>query len=119
LSAAAIIKEAAECGVQISLNEPQSGAEGHSQAISGFARQAMPAADGCPGGSLAAGDVLDRLGKHVPELGWMPGDLFNVLRDGRRGGLVWFLRGEGVNQIGADYAQTTNGRVFKRGSPNL
>jgi hypothetical protein len=172
LSAAAVIKEAAECGVRISLNgrnlalkapaKPSAALlaklKQHKAEIAALLQQgAAPSIEEPPEPddveleerkAMATGSVpepyldawarlqcqrptgfpeevwrqamddggcfLDRLGKHAPELGWMPGDLFNVPSDGRRGGLVWFLRGEGVNQIGIDYAQTTSGRVFKR-----
>jgi hypothetical protein len=47
-----------------------------------------------------AGRFLDQWGSRAVEFGWTAGDLFDVPRDGKPGGLVWFLGGESVQAIG-------------------
>ena len=42
------------------------------------------------------------------------GELFDVPRDGRPGGLVWQLKGERVGTLGEDRARLTHGRMIKR-----
>src|SRR5204862_2891395 len=43
-----------------------------------------------------AGRFLDQWGSLAVEFDWSPGDLFDVPRDGKHGGPVWFLGGETV-----------------------
>jgi hypothetical protein len=62
----------------------------------------------------AAGRFLDEWGTLAETFDWSPGDLFDVPRDGRPGGLAWFLIGETVRALGPDHAITTSGRVFDR-----
>jgi hypothetical protein len=45
---------------------------------------------------------------------WTAGELFDVPRDGRPGGLVWQLKGERVGTLGEDRARLTHGRMIKR-----
>jgi len=61
-----------------------------------------------------AGRFLDQWGNLAVEFGWKPGDLFEVPRDGRPGGLVWFCAGEAIRALGPEHAITTSGRVFDR-----
>jgi hypothetical protein len=77
----------------------------------------------CPGGVTEqawrqaiddAGRFLDEWGKLAVEFRWTPGDLFDVPRDGKPGGLVWFLGGESVQAIGPRRMVTQDGRVFNR-----
>ena len=42
------------------------------------------------------------------------GELFDVPRDGRPGGLVWQLKGERVGTLGEDRARLTHGRMIER-----
>ena len=42
------------------------------------------------------GQFLDEWGSLAETFAWSPGDLFDVPRSGRQGGLAWFLRGERV-----------------------
>ena len=53
-------------------------------------------------------------GSRAVEFGWTAGDLFDVPRDGKPGGLVWFLGGESVQAIGPRRMVTQDGRVFNR-----
>jgi hypothetical protein len=62
----------------------------------------------------AAGRFLDQWGSLAVEFQWTPAYLFDVQRDGRLGGLTWFLQGEAVRALGPDHAVTTSGRVFDR-----
>jgi hypothetical protein len=62
----------------------------------------------------AAGRFLDEWGNLAEIFRWSPDDLFNVPRDGRPGGLVWFLQGETVRALGPDHAITMSERVFDR-----
>jgi hypothetical protein len=62
----------------------------------------------------AAGRFLDQWGSRAVEFGWTAADLFDVPRDGKPGGLVWFLEGESVQAIGPRRMVTQDGRVFNR-----
>jgi hypothetical protein len=62
----------------------------------------------------AAGRFLDQWGSLAVEFQWKPADLFDVPRDGRPGGLVWFLQGETVRALGPEHAVTEGERIFDR-----
>ena len=62
-----------------------------------------------------AGLFLDAWGALAVDLQWTAGDLFDVPRDGRAGGLVWRLKGERVGTLGADRARLGDGRTIMRG----
>jgi hypothetical protein len=61
-----------------------------------------------------AGRFLDQWGSLAVEFDWSPGELFDVPRDRKHGGLVWFLGGETVQSIGAEHAISEAGRIFDR-----
>jgi hypothetical protein len=44
-----------------------------------------------------AGRFLDQLGSLAVEFQWTPGELFDVPRDGRPGGPIWFIQWSGMN----------------------
>jgi len=48
------------------------------------------------------------------EFQWTPADQFDVPRDGRPGGLVWFLNGEAVRALGPSSMKRAFGRDFER-----
>jgi hypothetical protein len=54
------------------------------------------------------GQFLDAWGADAATR-WMAGELFDVPRDGRPGGLVWQLKGERVGTLGEDRARLTHG----------
>jgi hypothetical protein len=56
-------------------------------------------------------NVADRLGS--------AGELFDVPRDIRPGGLVWQLDGERVEALSADHARTESGRTIERRKCNI
>ena len=60
------------------------------------------------------GRFLDAWGGDAATMRWTPGELFDVPRDGRPGGLVWQLKGERVGTLGEDRARLTHGRMIKR-----
>jgi hypothetical protein len=62
----------------------------------------------------AARRFLDKWGSIADTFGWSPGDLFDVPREGRPGGLAWFLAGETVRALGPEHAITTSDRVYDR-----
>jgi hypothetical protein len=64
-----------------------------------------------------AGLFLDRLGAQGVQFGWSPADLFDVPREGKQGGLIWFLRGDRVRALGPEHAVTESERVFDCGDP--
>jgi hypothetical protein len=68
---------------------------------------------------IDAGLFLDRWGRLAFEFQWLPGDLFDVPRDGSPGGLVWFLKGEATAPLGPEHAVTESGRVFDRDTLRL
>jgi hypothetical protein len=61
-----------------------------------------------------AGRFLDDWGADAADMQWSPGDLFDVPRPGRPGGLVWRLRGERVESLGWDHARLSDGRILKQ-----
>jgi len=68
--------------------------------------------------SLAVNDAglfLDKWGTLAADMQWSTGDLFDVPREGRPGGLIWRLRGERVEALGWDNARLSDGRTIMRG----
>jgi hypothetical protein len=61
-----------------------------------------------------AGLFLDAWGEQAVKHGWTVGEIFDVPRGGARGGLIWFIEGEGIEAFGAQYARTHGGRCFDR-----
>ena len=62
-----------------------------------------------------AGRFLDARASPALEFGWTGGELFDVPRDGKPGGLVWFQKGQTVRSFGPEHAVLGNGtRVFDR-----
>jgi hypothetical protein len=60
------------------------------------------------------GRFLGACGADAAAMRWTAGELFDVPRDGRPGGLVWQLKGERVGTLGEDRARLTHGRMIKR-----
>ena len=61
-----------------------------------------------------AGRFLDAWGRLAAEMQWGAGDLFDLPRDGRPGGLIWQLQGERVEALGADHVRLGDGRTVER-----
>ena len=61
------------------------------------------------------GRFLDSWGADAAAMRWTAGELFDVPRDGRPGGLIWQLKGERVDALGEDRARLEDGRTIKRG----
>jgi hypothetical protein len=61
------------------------------------------------------GRFLDAWGADAAAMQWSAGELFDVPRHGRRGGLVWEFRGERLAALGEDRARLSDGRTLKRG----
>ena len=61
------------------------------------------------------GRFLDAWGEYATALGWTPGELFDVPREGRLGGLVWRLAGERVEALGPAHVRLGDGRTIMRG----
>jgi hypothetical protein len=60
------------------------------------------------------GVFLDARGADAAAWRWSAAELFDIPRDGRLGGLVWFLRGERVQAFAPRHARTDGGRIFNR-----
>jgi hypothetical protein len=60
------------------------------------------------------GRFLDTWGAYAAEWHWTAGELFDVLRPGQRGGLLWFIAGSKVEAFGPDHARLDDERVFDR-----
>lgn len=61
-----------------------------------------------------AGMFLDVWGARASILQWRAGELFDVPRGDRLGGLAWQLRGARVEALEADHARLADGRQFVR-----
>jgi hypothetical protein len=61
-----------------------------------------------------AGRFLDAWGADAETMQWTAGELFDVPRDGRAGGLAWQLKGELVDALGEDRARLADGRTIPR-----
>jgi hypothetical protein len=60
------------------------------------------------------GRFLDGRGADAETMQWTAGELFDVPRDGRAGGLAWQLKGELVDALGEDRARLADGRTILR-----
>ena len=56
------------------------------------------------------GRFLDAWGADAATMRWTAGELFDVPREGRPGGLVWQLKGKRVAALGEDQARLSDGR---------
>ena len=65
---------------------------------------------------MMAGCFLDAWGADAAAMRWTAGELFDVPRNGRPGGLVWQLKGERVDALGEDRVRLADGRTIKRGA---
>jgi hypothetical protein len=63
-----------------------------------------------------AGLFLDAWGADAAAMQWSAGELFDLPRAGRPGGLVWQLNGKGIDALGPDHVRTNDGRVILRGA---
>ena len=61
-----------------------------------------------------AGLFLDTWGALAADLQWLAGDLFEVPRMSRAGGLIWQARGARVEALSADHAHLADGRTIIR-----
>ena len=60
-----------------------------------------------------AGLFLDGWGAHAAAMQWSAGEVFDVPRAGRTGGLVWQLMGDCVKALGADRVRLSDGRLIE------
>jgi hypothetical protein len=61
------------------------------------------------------GRFLDAWGADAARMRWTAGELFDVPRGGRPGGLVWQLKGGRADALGEDRVGLADGRTIKRG----
>ena len=59
------------------------------------------------------GLFLDAWGSDAATMRWTAGELFDVPREGRPGGLIWQLNGERVEALGEDHARLSDGRMIE------
>jgi hypothetical protein len=62
-----------------------------------------------------AGRFLDGWGAKAAAMQWSAGELFDLPREGRPAGIVWQLKGERVDALGADHVRLSGGQVIARG----
>ncbi|PPQ26643.1 hypothetical protein CCR94_22015 [Rhodoblastus sphagnicola] len=60
------------------------------------------------------GRFFDAWGALAAEWGWTVAELFDVPRQGERGGLLWLIEGAKVEAFGPDHASLDDGRLFDR-----
>jgi hypothetical protein len=61
-----------------------------------------------------AGRFLDDCGAEAAAMQWSAGELFDIPREGKSGGIVWQLKGERADALGADHVRLSDGRVIPR-----
>jgi hypothetical protein len=61
-----------------------------------------------------AGRFLDEWGAEAATMQWSAGELFDIPREGKFSGIVWQLKGERVDALGADHVRLSDGRVIPR-----
>jgi hypothetical protein len=69
----------------------------------------------CQAAATDAADVFSYWGIQLRPLGFVPRDLFDVPRDGKQGGLAWFMKGSPVMALGKGMAQFQDGRIWRGG----
>lgn len=62
---------------------------------------------------MTQGLFLDAWGANSAELRWTTGELFDVPGESWPGGLVWQLKGERVEALGAHHARRSDGRSIR------
>jgi hypothetical protein len=62
-----------------------------------------------------AADLFSYWGLQLVSLGFTPGDVFDVPRHDKPGGLAWFVNGSPVMALGKGMAQLQDGRIWRRG----
>jgi hypothetical protein len=61
-----------------------------------------------------AATLFGSFGALIDEYRWAPGDLFDVPRDGRPDGVIWFIKGSPVVAVGRGMVQCQDGRIWRR-----
>ena len=64
-----------------------------------------------------AGHFFDVWGEDAVALHWCAGELLDVPSLGRKGGLIWQLRGARVEALGVEHMRLDDGRVIAREEP--
>jgi hypothetical protein len=62
--------------------------------------------------AYVAATLFGMWGTQLTALGFMPGDMLDIPRDGKEGGLAWFMRGTPVMALGKGMAQLRDGRIW-------
>jgi hypothetical protein len=63
-----------------------------------------------------AGRFLDDWATEAASMQWSAGELFDRPREGKPGGILWQLKGDRVEALGADHVRLSDGRVIARTS---
>jgi hypothetical protein len=61
-----------------------------------------------------AASLFGMWGEELVRLGWVRGDLFDVPREGKTGGLAWAIKGGFVVTLGPERVFLQDGRIFDR-----
>jgi hypothetical protein len=61
-----------------------------------------------------AGRFLDDWGAEAAAMQWSAGELFDIPREGKPGGILWQLKGDRVEALGADHARLGDERTIER-----
>ena len=61
------------------------------------------------------GRFFDAWGALAADLQWTTAELLDLPGEGRKGGLIWQLRGSNLEVLGADLLRTSDGRKILRG----
>jgi hypothetical protein len=66
-----------------------------------------------------AGRFLDDWGAEAASMQWSAGELFDIPREGKPGGILWQLKGDRAEALGADHVRLSDARVIARGETKI
>jgi hypothetical protein len=65
------------------------------------------------------GRFLDDWGAEAASMQWSAGELFDIPREGKPGGILWQLKGDRAEALGPDHVRLSDARVIARGETKI